>query len=154
MNLDLVKPALTGVFGTAGMTMFSEVTTQKKNHQFREHEILSELLKVAHLKKNNRLALGWAGHFMTGMVFNIINQRILKAITLKPSILNGLLFGAANGLVGIAIWKVIFELHPSPPKINLPRYLGHLMLAHLVFAVLSNISMNGMAEESLKTSNI
>jgi hypothetical protein len=153
MTLDLVKPALAGAVGTTGMTLFSIVTSERKKHQFREHELLSELLKITPLSKNSHASMGWIGHFITEIIFNTINQNVLKAMKKRPDILNGLILGAVNGLVGIAIWKMIFELHPSPPKINLTRYLSHLMLAHLVFAVLSNVSTKGLVEKSPETLN-
>jgi hypothetical protein len=150
MNVDLVKPSLSGAIGTTCMTIFSVVSSEKKNRQFREHEILAKLLEVFPIDKTNRVALAWLGHFGMGMGFNTINQALLKSINKRPTFLNGLLLGAANGLVGIAVWKAIFALHPSPPKINLNRYLAHLMLAHLVFAAFSNISMKGITKNTTR----
>ncbi|NJO69152.1 MAG: hypothetical protein HC830_07610 [Bacteroidetes bacterium] len=83
----------------------------------------------------------WAAHYSMGMAFGIANQIILRKTKANPTLLNGLLVGALNGAIGITVWKAIFEIHPSPPEINLKRHLGHLMLAHLVFAVLSNAGM-------------
>lgn len=141
MNSQLIKSAALSVPGTTGMTVFSILTSKKKHQQFREHEILSALLKIFPFTEKTRNILAWAGHYGMGMAFNAINQQMLKKIKSSPTLLNGLLLGAANGAIGITIWKIIFELHPSPPKINLNRYLAHLMIAHLVFAGLSNLSM-------------
>ncbi len=141
MSSQLLKSAVSSIPGTTGMTFFSILTSQKKNEQFREHEILSALLKIFHLNEKSRKTLAWAGHYGMGMSFNVVNQQILKKLKISPTLLNGVLLGAANGAVGIMIWKLIFKLHPSPPNINLNKYLAHLMIAHLVFAALSNISM-------------
>lgn len=148
MKVELIKPALLGALGTTGMTLFSILTSEKKNQQFREHEILSLLMKPLPISKTNRVALGLIGHYLTGMGFNTVNQAFLKRIKKKPTFLNGLLLGAANGVVGIAIWSVIFKLHPNPPDINLRRYLGHLMLAHLVFGASSNLTMKGVSKNT------
>lgn len=141
MNSHVLKSAASSIPGTTGMTVFSILTSQKKHQQFREHEILSALLKIFPLNERTRNALAWTGHYGMGMAFNVINQQLLKKLKGSPTFLNGLLLGAVNGAIGITIWKIIFELHPSPPKINLNRYLAHLMIAHLVFAGLSNVSM-------------
>jgi len=147
MNNDLVKSALTGVIGTSVMSLFSIITSENKNKQFKEHEILSMLLKSFPLNKSNRVALGWILHYATGMSFSILNQKILKKLETSPTFFNGVLLGAVNGTIGIAIWKAIFEIHPSPPNINLKRYLAHLMIAHIVFAALSNVTMKGVSKK-------
>ena len=148
MNVDLVKPSLSGAIGTTCMTLFSVMSSEKKHRQFKEHEILAILLKPLPLSKNKRLALAWLGHYAVGIGFNTLNQTLLKSLRKKPGFFNGLLLGAANGLIGIAIWKTIFALHPKPPKINLNRYLAHLMLAHLVFGAFSNISIKGISKNT------
>lgn len=144
MNNNLAKSAISGVMGTTFMTLFSIITSEKKNRQFREHEILSMLLKAFPVEKSNRVAIGWIAHYMTGVAFNTVNQSILRKLEKSPTFFNGLLLGAVNGTIGIAIWKTIFELHPNPPKISLNRYLAHLMLAHLVFASMANVTMKGV----------
>jgi hypothetical protein len=150
MENNLAKSALTGVIGTTFMTIFSIITSEKKGRQFREHEILIKLLKAFPISKSNRVALGWIAHYLTGMTFNMANQAILKKLKTSPTFFNGLILGGLNGAIGIAVWKLIFETHPSPPKISLNRYLAHLMLAHLVFASLANLSMKGVSKESTK----
>ena len=150
MNNDLVKSAISSVIGTTFMTIFSIVTSEKKDRQFREPEILSKLLEVFPLNKSNRVALGWIAHYLTGMTFNMANQAILNKLKTSPTFFNGLLLGGFNGAIGVAIWKAIFEAHPSPPRISLNRYLAHLMFAHLIFAALANVSMKGVNKVSTK----
>jgi len=147
MNNVLIKSAITGAIGTSFMTLLSIITSEQKGRQFREPEILGSLLKPLPLNKNSRLAIGWIAHYITGMGFNMVNQALLKKIKTSPTLFNGLLLGAANGAVGIAIWKAIFEVHPSPPRISQQKYLAHLLLAHIVFAAFSNISMKGMTNK-------
>lgn len=150
MNNDLLKSAVSGVIGTTFMSLFSVLTSETKKEQFKEHQILSDLLKKVPLNKNNRLALGWIAHYLTGVSFNMANQAILNKLKTSPTFFNGLLLGALNGAVGIAIWKAVFEAHPSPPNINLKKYLAHLVLAHLVFASLANVSMKSVTKKSEK----
>jgi hypothetical protein len=150
MNNNLAKSAISGVMGTTFMTLFSIITSEKKNRQFREHEILSMLLKTFPIQKSNRVALGWLAHYMTGVAFNTINQYVLRKLQKTPTFFNGLMLGAANGAIGIAVWKTIFEIHPNPPKISLNRYLAHLMLAHLVFASMANVTMKRVTQAPTK----
>jgi hypothetical protein len=150
MTSLLAKSAASSIMGTTGMTIFSILSSQKKNQQFREHEILAALLKILPINSRHRMALAWAGHYGMGMAFNMVNQLLLKKLKSSPTLLNGLLLGAANGVIGVTVWKTIFELHPSPPKINVNHYLSHLMLAHLVFAALSNVSMKSADKLSNK----
>lgn len=148
MSAELLKPALSGAIGTTFMTVFSSLVSEKKKRQFREHELLSDLLNVFPIEKNNRIRLALAGHYSTGMAFNIANQWILRKMKAKPTLLNGILLGALNGAIGIAVWKTIFEIHPSPPKISLKRHLAHLLLAHLIFGTLSNAGMRILEQKS------
>ncbi|HEX2935484.1 MAG TPA: hypothetical protein VHO72_09045, partial [Bacteroidales bacterium] len=139
MNNNLAKSAFSGVIGTTFMTLFSIFASEKRGRQFREPEILSMLLKDLPINKSKRIIIGWIAHYMVSVSFNMVNQKLLDKLQKSPTFLNGVLLGAVNGAVGLAIWKAIFEAHPSPPKIGLNRYLAHLFLAHLIFASLANV---------------
>ena len=47
---------------------------------------------------------------------------------------NALLFGGMAGLLGIIGWRVVFAIHPQPPKINLYEYLTVIWMGHIVFS--------------------
>lgn len=123
--------------GTAAMTAFSYIATDAENKEFREPEVLRMLVKrlFPEVSETQGKVAGWALHFGAGIFFTTIYHQLWKNGKQRPSLINGLLLGGINGLVGVAIWKAAFALHPKPPKIFEKNYFGHLLLAHLVFGL-------------------
>jgi hypothetical protein len=152
MNDNLIKSAVSDIIGSTFMSLFSELITEKKQEQFKQHHILSHLIRKMPLNQDNRLAVGWIAHYLTGVSFNVANQTIINKLRTSPTFFNGLLLGALNGSAGIAIWKAAYEPHPSSPNIRLNKYLAHLVLAHLIFASLANVSMKGISNNQEKES--
>ena len=137
MTHPITKIVAGATAGTAAMTAFSYVASDTKNKEFREPEVLRMLVKrlFPDVSERQGQVAGWLLHYGAGIFFTTLYHQLGKNGKQRPSILNGLLLGGVNGLLGVAIWKAAFALHPRPPKISEKNYFGHLLLAHLVFGV-------------------
>jgi hypothetical protein len=137
------KTLISAVVGTSAMTIFSYLVSRTENKNFREPEILGQLVDrlPTRTSKNFAQVAGWGAHYAAGMVFEVLYAELWKRDNkIKPTVASGALLGAASGLAGILVWKVAFEVHPNPPAKNLKKFFGHLMLAHVVFGVFSALT--------------
>lgn len=135
------KILVSAIVGTSAMTIFSYLVSASEHKNFREPEVLGQLIKRLPLcSKNSAKIAGWCLHYAVGISFVTIYNEIWKRKKIKPSLTSGALLGAASGVAGITGWKGVFEVHPNPPAKNLRQFFGHLMLAHIVFGVFCALS--------------
>lgn len=132
MILQIILGALVG---TSLMTAFSFRVSRKKDKQFREPQLINELISRAQISINplKTSPLGWFCHYLTGLIFTIGYYFFWELTTIDPSLLSGIILGAVNGVIGISIWITAFAISSNPPDIHLKDYYGHLMIAHLIF---------------------
>ena len=97
-------------------------------------------------KESSKIA-GWITHYTIGISFVAFYNELWKRKIIKPTLTSGALIGAASGLVGITGWKGMFETHPNPPAKNLKPFFGHLILAHVVFGVVSALTYKATQAE-------
>ncbi|MEO5572714.1 MAG: hypothetical protein ABIT08_06975 [Bacteroidia bacterium] len=143
------------IAGTSAMTLFSYLVSESKNKNFREPEILSQLIKRLPIQNSKTSAdiSGWCAHYTVGIIFVALYHELWKETKIKPSITSGITLGALSGLVGIGTWQGIFGMHPNPPSKNLKKYFKHLMIAHMVFGAFSAISYKLTGIDKRKNEN-
>lgn len=133
--MDILQIVCGTLVGTSLMTLFSYVVSREKNKQFREPQLINELVSRAKIKiaplKNS--PVGWILHYLTGAVFTLGYYFFWKLTAVDPSLVSGAILGAVNGALGVSIWIISFNLHSNPPDINLKDYYWHLELAHIIF---------------------
>ncbi|PKQ43627.1 hypothetical protein [Confluentibacter flavum] len=137
--IQIGKTLISAIVGTTAMTLFSYLVSESKNKNFREPQIMGQLverLPTSDSKESAHMA-GWGMHYATGILFMLIYIKLLEKTGAKPTLTSGALLGVTSGLAGILGWKGMFEGHPNPPAKNLKAFFGHLMLAHVVFGVFS-----------------
>ncbi|MBZ9728067.1 hypothetical protein LB467_00035 [Salegentibacter sp. JZCK2] len=140
--MHLGKILISAIVGTSAMTLFSYLISNKKNRNFREPQVLGQLIKrlpKSGSKKSAQIA-GWGLHYAIGTLFVVCYSELWQQTKVKPSLTSGTLLGAGSGLIGIGGWKLMFEAHPNPPAKNLKPYFGHLILAHIVFGIFCAIT--------------
>lgn len=135
--MDVTKTISSGIGGTSLMSLFSYLISDSKHRNFREPEILGELIQrlIPDMDKQYADIAGWGMHYMTGTVFTSIYDQIWKKTSIQPSIKSGAVLGALSGLVGIAVWRAVVKMHPKPPIKNHSAYYKHLLLAHIFFGI-------------------
>jgi len=135
------------VAGTSLMTLFSEAVSKAKGSNYNEATILGELLnRITPLNKKQAEAAGWMGHYAVGVGFSAVYAAYLKQTGRKPTLLNGIIYGALSGLAGAAIWHATFKAHPNPPGVDLKNYYRQLVLAHVIFGVAAGATMRKINE--------
>lgn len=138
-----IKPILKStIAGTSAMTLFSYLISDKKDENFREPLVLTDLILrlFPTMKKSDAVVEGWLLHYISGLGFCCVYHQLWKTGKVKPGILSGSLLGAASGAIGILVWKAVFKSHPNPPAKNLKKYFGHLLLAHVVFGAFAGLA--------------
>ena len=139
LTSNILLPALVG---TSAMTLFSYLVSESKHENFREPDVLRQLIQRLPTTGSNDSAqlTGWGGHYATGLLFVFGYHQLWKQKKIKPSIVSGAMLGAASGLAGIIVWKIAFRLHPNPQPKNLNNYFRHLLFAHVVFGIFSALT--------------
>lgn len=132
--MNILQIVLGALVGTSFMTFFSYAVSRNKDKQFREPEVLNELLSRAKINFTplKESPPGWILHYSTGLLFVIGYHLFWELSGIDPSLLNGAIIGAVNGVVGVAIWIITFSVHSNPPDIDIKDYYGHLLIAHIV----------------------
>jgi len=130
---------LTGaITGTSIMTAFSYIISYYRRRNFREPELLNELLvrlRILEFRSSPRHPAGWLIHYGVGLLFTISYAFIVTYFQILPTLGFYILCGGASGLVGIFGWHVTLKLHPNPPPIHLREYYIQLWPAHVLFGV-------------------
>ncbi|GAA4792751.1 hypothetical protein GCM10023231_21170 [Olivibacter ginsenosidimutans] len=135
--MEIKKVLIPGTIGTSAMTIFSYAIAAAKDRRLEEPILLAKLIKplVKHRYKNLAHPTGWAMHYTMGCLMTSAFQEYWKQNTTIPTVKDGIISGAAGGIAGILIWKVVFKIASHTPHISFKRYYGHLLLAHFVFGV-------------------
>lgn len=135
--MDIAKILSGSIGGTSLMSLFSYLISDSKHKNFKEPEILGELLNriAPDLSEKQANLAGWALHFGAGAAFTTIYDQIWEKTSIKPDIKSGAIMGAISGLIGIAVWRATIAMHPNPPIKNYTAYYKHLILAHVFFGI-------------------
>jgi hypothetical protein len=127
-----------GAIGTSVMTIFSYVISQVRGKQFREPELLNELLVRARVMKftsSKNHPLGWIIHYGVGFAFVTLYQLLVHLTGIEPTLTYYLLAGLISGFIGVAAWHVTFSIHPNRPIIDFKEYYLQLIAAHVIFGL-------------------
>ena len=144
-TLDRAIPILSAALtGTTLMSAFSYITSQKEHRQFREPELLNKLVNRMPLdvKASKNSIVGWAVHYIVGLMFCTLYDRIWQRLTPRERMLVALPVGAVSGIIGAIVWKSTFRAHPFPPVIRYRRYYLHIILAHVIFGTFAGLGYN------------
>jgi hypothetical protein len=150
----MTKSIWAGIAGTAAMSVFSYLISNKKKKNFREPDLLAKMVKrvVPLFTRDTAEATGWTLHLTAGITFAAVYYELLKKLDLEPTVLNGLITGGLSGIPAVAIWAAIFERHPHPPKLTSSarkNYYKHLIAAHLVFGAFTFMAFSILQHRKL-----
>jgi len=131
--------------GTTLMTAFSELMSKAKGSNYNEAEILGELLnRIIPLSKTQARLAGWVAHYGVGVVFAALYNLYLKQTNFKATSFSGSIYGFLSGVAGVGVWKGTFKMHPNPPGVDLKTYYPQLVIAHIIFGVVTASTYNAI----------
>jgi uncharacterized membrane protein YagU involved in acid resistance len=141
------KMLMASLAGTTLMTVFSELMSKAKGSNYNEAEILGELLnRITPLSKTQARLAGWLAHYGVGVVFAAMYDLYLKQTQSKANVASGAVYGFLSGLAGVGVWKSTFKMHPNPPGVDLKTYYSQLVLAHIIFGVVTASTYNAIVK--------
>lgn len=127
---------LSAVAATSTMTLFSYFVSDQEGKNFKEPKLLGDFFKrTFNSNEKTSTLMGWTIHYLTGVGFAGVYQIFLGCGFKRPTVKNGLLYGAVAGGIGVLIWNTLFKNHPNPPKTHRKGYYLQLVVAHLIFGV-------------------
>jgi hypothetical protein len=152
MIKPIVKTIGCSIAGTTMMTASSALMSLL-GQDFREPERLNGLISrvLPFLPKHARSVSAWAAHYGMGAAFSAIYVKLWDSDTLKPTGICGLCLGAVSGVIGIAIWKATFAVHPLSPLMNYKRFYLQRIPAHVVFAIFATLAYHAMHKSTDRT---
>ena len=111
------KIIIPAIVGTSAMTLFSYLVSESKSENFREPVVLAHLIKRLpnSFSKDKAQIAGWSAHYATGLLFVIFYNEIWKRKK------QGFTF-------------------PFEGWLNLNKFFGHLILAHVMFGIFSALA--------------
>ena len=133
---DINKTMYAGIVGTSVMTAFSYAISGGHKKNFREPELLGILMERLSQKQGRWIRLaGWPLHYTLGLVWAGVYIFWLKAANKNLGFKYATMFGCCSGAVAIVIWRLLFKLHPHPPKIFYKQFFAQLFIAHIIFSL-------------------
>lgn len=90
------------------------------------HRAIADAAPVA-----NEVALGWIGHYATGIVYGVVYVGLMRGLGIEPTILNGLIFGMISTVVPWFFFQpamgagVMGANTPNPARASLQSFLSH-----------------------------
>ncbi|MDB5119931.1 MAG: hypothetical protein JWN56_1149 [Sphingobacteriales bacterium] len=130
-----IKILIPTLVATSAMTLFSYLLSESADRNFKEPKLLGEIIKrntpVKSPKKSQ--ALGWIAHYLAGMAFISVYDKIWDKSSKKASVKSGLLLGGVSGLIGIIVWRSTLFVVPQPPYLPRLKFYTQLFPAHLIF---------------------
>jgi len=137
MNTDLIiRICWMTIVSTTLMTAFSYYFSWLRNKQFKEPEILNELLWRLRLIKGSggkNHPAGWTIHYVVGFIFVIAYHIFWNKTEYEPTFGTSILLGALSGVIGVVGWRITFGTHPDPPTLDFKEYYVQLLIAHIIF---------------------
>lgn len=138
---SIAKIIVSSIIGTVFMTVYISHRAKKDREEYLQPVLLNKLIDNAKflpsIKDKNNHPAGWVLHYGAGAGFVSAYWLLWKKALRKPSFLRMLVLGSISGIVGMSIWKIIFEEHHRPPNNDRLAYYKELFFAHMVFSIFS-----------------
>ncbi|KOS05442.1 hypothetical protein AM493_04915 [Flavobacterium akiainvivens] len=135
------KIIIAGIVGTSFMTLYSYLRSKKEDEEYVEPVMINKLIdnseNLPSISNEDAHPAGWGLHYATGIGFMAVYWLIWKKALARPTRNKILLLGILSGLVGIAVWKMLFSQHDRPPHNYRYGYYRQLLIAHIVFTLFS-----------------
>lgn len=133
------KIIIAGIVGTTFMTLYSYMKAKKEKQEYVEPVMINKLVdnskNLPEVQDNDTHPVGWGLHYATGIAFMGAYYLLWKKALVKPTPARIMATGIISGVVGIAVWKLLFSQHKNPPRNYRYGYYKQLLVAHIVFSI-------------------
>ena len=150
------KIIIAGLVGTTFMTLYSYIKAKKEKQEYVEPVMINKLVdnsqNLPEVDDNDSHPAGWGLHYATGIAFMGAYYLLWKKVLVKPTPARIMITGTVSGLVGIAVWKLLFSQHKNPPHNYRQGYYRQLLVAHIVFSAAGLLTYKVLSAGSNKTS--
>lgn len=138
---NFMLTVMAGIAGTVGMTLVMYGYAALAGQNTRVIEILGKMLtgSAATLSYNRwkSTLAGTIAHFGVGLIFSWSYFLLWNWGVFTLDFGDSLLVGFFSGLIAFVVWGSYFILHYHPPKIDLFHYFLALVIAHVVFGLIT-----------------
>jgi hypothetical protein len=138
---DSFMVVIEGIGGTALMTLYVYIVAWLTKKPFKVIRVLGTMLigettDTGGLSKSKKaIVSGTVVHYTVGVIFSFVYNVLWVHDIGSPTLYSAILFGAVNGLLALAGWRIYFKLHRKPPLIDLKNYLLVIASGHILFAI-------------------
>ena len=139
--MKLINAIISGIAGTALMTLFMYLLSYITKRRLKVVKILGTMLTIysnpeGKLSESNKaITIGLVTHYGVGIFFSICYLILWRNGIGQPDLINACIFGLINGVFGIFIWRLFLLIHPSPPFLPFKTYMASLVIGHVAFAI-------------------
>lgn len=132
---------IAGIAGTAAMTWFVNMAAKRSGSRLKVVRVLGTMLNdeagEEGKTKNGpeEILTGTLAHYSVGIGFALSYLVLWRYRISKPDFKNSLVLGVVSGLIGAAVWRLFFYVHPRPTRTPVARYLILIFVAHLIFSI-------------------
>jgi hypothetical protein len=142
--MNITKKLYSSATATSAMTLFSYLFSLLSGTNLREPHILAQLTGrlMPWRGKNKNILTGWLIHYAVGLLFSELYLKFWEKSSIHDKQKAGLIYGGLAGLAAILIWKFTLSVHPFPPAIHFGLFAFNLFLGHLVFGMVSALTIS------------
>ena len=131
--MNIVGSIIAGLVATAVMTLLMYTAPRMGMPKM---DIIGMLGSMFSSDKGTARIIGLVVHFMMGVVFAIVYTYLWSAGLGSASLLWGLIFGLAHGIVAIVTMPMMVRMHPRPPAMEGgPKTMIGQLMGHAVFGL-------------------
>lgn len=149
---NFIQTVLAGIVGTIGMTLVMYGYTLVFGKNTKVIHLLGTMVTGSANKPDfdrwKANLVGTLGHFGVGIIFSWSYFLLWNWGVFSKNLGDSIFIGVISGIIAIFVWLGYFHLHSNPPKINLIHYSFALMIAHIVFGILTVYMSSLLVEDS------
>lgn len=146
------KVIIAGLVGTSFMTLYSYFKAKKEKQEYVEPIMINKLIdnsdNTPEIEDNDSHPAGWGLHYATGIVFMSAYYLLWKKALKEPTLPRMMIAGTTSGVVGIAVWKLLFAQHKNPPQNYRYGYYRQLLTAHIVFTIAAMLTYKALGRRN------
>ncbi|WP_111671034.1 hypothetical protein [Algoriphagus litoralis] len=137
---NFLTTVLAGILGTVAMTLVMYGYSLISQQNTRVMAILGSMVTGSPTVPNDkwkRNLAGTVGHFGIGIIFSLSYFLLWNWGFFAIEIGDSLWIGLISGVIAVIVWGSYFHLHHNPPKVDLFHFFIALLIAHVVFGLVT-----------------